>query len=99
MYPRIVSVKVVSHYVIELGFSDGSRGVVDLFPRIGDGRGVFAPHKDPAFFAQVRVDPEAGTIVWPNDTDLDPDVLYEAAHGLHTLTIDSDSAVEEDRGR
>jgi len=37
------------------------------------------------------VDPEAGTIVWPNDTDLDPDVLYEAAHGLHTLMIDSDA--------
>jgi hypothetical protein len=64
---------------------------VDLTSRIGDGRGVFAPHKDSAFFAQVRVDPESGTIVWPNDTDLDPDVLYEAAHGLDTLGVDSDA--------
>jgi hypothetical protein len=91
MYPDIVSVTVLAHYVVELTFADGTRGVVDLFPRIGDGRGVFAPHKDPAFFATVRVDPEAGTIVWPNDTDLDPDVLYEAAHGLHQLTADPDS--------
>jgi hypothetical protein len=91
MYPDIVSVKVLAHYVVELTFADGTRGVVDLTSRIGDGRGVFAPHKDPAFFAQVRVDPEAGTIVWPNDTDLDPDVLYEAAHGLHTLGVDSDT--------
>jgi hypothetical protein len=90
MYPRIVSVKVLGHYLLELGFEDGTRGTVDLTSRIGDGRGVFAPHKDSAFFAQVRVDPESGTIVWPNDTDLDPDVLYEAAHGLDTLGVDSD---------
>ncbi|WP_242647915.1 DUF2442 domain-containing protein [Candidatus Desulforudis audaxviator] len=32
--------------------------------------------KDPAFFRQVKVDPGAGTVVWPNGADLDPDVLY-----------------------
>ncbi|HET9276330.1 MAG TPA: DUF2442 domain-containing protein [Gemmatimonadales bacterium] len=55
---------------------------------------MFASHRDPAFFAQVRVDPESGTIAWPNDTDLDPDVLYEAAHGLHTLGVDSEPGSE-----
>jgi len=88
MYPDIIAVKVLRHYVLELSFEDGSSGVVDLGPRIGDGRGAFAPHRDAAFFAQVRVDPEAGTVVWPNGTDLDPDVLYEAAHGLHTLPVE-----------
>ena len=42
--------------------------------------GVFAPLQDPAYFARVSVDADAGTIVWPNGADLDPDVLYEAAH-------------------
>ncbi|MEK6575494.1 MAG: DUF2442 domain-containing protein [Chloroflexota bacterium] len=29
----------------------------------------------------MRVDPEIGTLVWPNDVDFDPDVLYsEATH-------------------
>jgi len=40
----------------------------------------FIPLKDPDFFSQVRVDPEAGTVVWPNGVDLDPDVLYHQAH-------------------
>jgi hypothetical protein len=30
---------------------------------------------DLAFFGSVQVDPELGTIVWPNGADIDPDVL------------------------
>lgn len=41
--------------------------------------GVFEPLRDPAYFAQVRVDPEAGTIVWPNGADIAPERLYEEA--------------------
>ena len=37
------------------------------------------PLQDPAYFRQVHVDPELGTVVWPNGYDLDPDVL----HGDH----------------
>ena len=36
---------------------------------------------DPAFFAQVRVDDDAGTIVWPNGVDLDPLVLHSRVTG------------------
>ena len=76
----IVAVRVLRAFVIELTFADGSIGQVDLAPVIEGKGGVFAALNDPKVFAQVRVDPESGTIVFPNGVDLDPDVLYAKAH-------------------
>ena len=78
MNPDIVAVEVSAHYVVRLTFADGSQGTVDLRPWISGRGGLFAPLQDPAYFEQVSVDREAGTIVWPNGADLDPDVLYGA---------------------
>jgi hypothetical protein len=44
---------------------------------------VFDALHDEAFFARVTIDPEAGTLAWPNGVDLDPDMLYEAASANH----------------
>jgi hypothetical protein len=82
MHPRITQVEVPGPFRVTLTFTDGSTDTVDLAPWIEGRRGVFAALQDPAFFAQVAVDAEAGTIVWPNGADLDPDVLFEAAHGV-----------------
>jgi len=46
---------------------------------------VFEPLRDPAYFAKLRVDPELGTVVWPNGADLDPDVLYGHVTGAPVL--------------
>ena len=81
MNPRIRSVRVTGPMLVALEFTDGTAGSVDLSTWIGGRAGVFAPLQDAAFFAQVSVDLEAGTIVWPNGVDLDPDMLYEAANG------------------
>ena len=48
--------------------------------------GVLAPLNDPAYFSQVAVDPEAGTIVWPNGIDLAPEPLYEQAKAHPLIT-------------
>ena len=80
MNPRISGVQVLGRYLVSLSFTDGSEGTVDLTPWIEGRTGVFSALQDPAFFSRVSVDPEAGTVVWPNGADLDPDVLYEAAH-------------------
>ena len=81
MHPRITRVRPGDPFRVTLTFADGSEGVVDLSPWIAGRRGVFAALQDPTVFARVTVDQEAGTIVWPNGADLDPDMLFEAAHG------------------
>lgn len=68
------SVKVLDGYQVRLRFRDGLEKTVDLRSRL-KGR-LFGPLKDPVRFRQVRVDPDAGTIVWPNGADICPDLLY-----------------------
>jgi hypothetical protein len=79
----VCDVEVLGHYRLRLTFSDGLVGDVDL-SHLREREGVFTALGDPAFFAQVGVDPEIGTITWPNGADLAPEVLYEraAAHPL-----------------
>lgn len=79
VHPRVTAVEVRAPFVVALWFTDGSEGVVDLAPWIRGRQGVFTELQDPAYFAKVMVDREAGTIVWPNGVDLDPDMLFEAA--------------------
>lgn len=57
-----------------LRFEDGTEGEVDLSNHRWTG--VFAPLKDPGYFAQVRVDPEERTAVWPNGADIAPETLH-----------------------
>lgn len=80
MHPRIVAVEAHKPYVVDLTFADGSTGRVDLASWIVGGPGLVEELNDPSFFARVSVDPEVGTIVWPNGVDVDPDLLYEEAH-------------------
>ncbi len=82
MFPRIVNVQYLQDYKLELTFSDGARGQIDFKKKIVGRGGVFQSLEDLIFFRQVRVDSEAGTIVWPNDVDFDPDVLYSEITGI-----------------
>ncbi len=77
----ITEARVLDAYRLELAFSDGVRGVVDLSRRIVGRGGVFRPLEEPEFFRQVRVDPDLGTIVWPNGADFCPDLLHGWARG------------------
>jgi len=72
--PRVVAVEPLEDSRLRLTFTDGLIREVDLS---GELWGPMAePLRDPDYFRQVRVDPELGTIVWPNGFDLDPDVLH-----------------------
>ena len=77
----VIAVKPVAGHVLELSFEDGLIARVDMDRVIGRFDGVFTPLLDPGYFAQVRVEQELGTIVWPNGADICPDVLYSHASG------------------
>ena len=72
---RVRSVEPLSGFRVRLGFTDGSSKEIDLEQYL---RGpVFEPiRKNVEVFRSVSVDHRAGTIVWPNGADIDPDVLY-----------------------
>jgi hypothetical protein len=80
MLKDVIEIRPVGGYRVHLRFEDGVHGELDL-GRLIRFRGVFAALKDEREFARVRVDPELGTITWPNGADLDPDVLYAELTG------------------
>ena len=81
MFPRINGVYHVRDYVLHLTFSNGEEVHLDLAARTVGRGGVFKSLEDVDYFAQVAVDPEVHTLVWPNGVDFDPDVLYSEATG------------------
>ena len=89
MLPNVVSVTQTGPYRLRLRFDDGAEGEIDI-QKLTTFDGVFEPLKDPGYFSQVRVDPEAGTIVWPNGADLDPLVLHSKVTG-NPITFDVQS--------
>jgi Protein of unknown function (DUF2442) len=75
--PVIVGVAVLRDQVLRLLFDDGTVGDVDFSAERWTG--VLEPLADRRYFAQVRIDWEAGTLSWPNGEDLAPEPLYEQA--------------------
>ncbi len=75
---RIRAVEHLGGHRLRLSFADGLTGDVDLTERfIGSVGPIFEPLQNVAYFAQVVVDEELGTIVWPNGADLAPDALHD----------------------
>jgi len=74
----VVEARYVSGYTLWLRFEDGTRGEIDLSEELNGP--VFEPLKDQAFFSKVYVNPDTGTIEWPNRADFAPEFLYEKVH-------------------
>ena len=72
---RIVSAKPLKAFRALLGFSDGTTREFDLELYLTEP--IFdSIRSSPEAFREISLDPELGTVVWPNGADLDPDVLY-----------------------
>jgi len=80
MLKDIVEARAVKDHRVYIRFEDGVEGEIDLRKLITF-EGVFQPLQNPAEVAKVRVEPDSGTVCWPNGADLDPDVLYAELTG------------------
>lgn len=70
---KVKKILYVEDYKVILEFEDGKLKIVDLKSEIWGP--VFEPLKDIEYFKQAEV--KGGTLVWPNETDFCPDVLYK----------------------
>jgi hypothetical protein len=83
--PLLTEAQPLYGYTVHVRFEDGTTADVDLSYLLDYG-GVFEPLRDPAYFAQLRTDAEAGTIIWPNNADIAPETLYARAQSRAAAT-------------
>lgn len=71
---KIISIKVLEDYILELQFHDGETKTINFQPLIGEGVSAALLNKD--YFKQVTID-NGGGIEWPNGFDFCPNYLKE----------------------
>ncbi len=76
--PLLTEAEPLDDHAVHVCFEDGTTADVDLSYLLDYG-GVFEPLRDPGYFARLRADSEAGTIVWPNGADIAPETLHAHA--------------------
>lgn len=70
---RVTDFQIVAPYTLRVKFDDGTSQTIDFLP-ILEGR-IYGPLRNLQLFNQVRIDPSAHTLVWPNEADFDPETL------------------------
>ena len=74
---RVTDVEALKEHRLRVSFNDGIVGEIDCTFLL---RGTLGESlRDPDYFRQARVDPEARTVVWPNGLDPAPELLHELA--------------------
>jgi hypothetical protein len=72
---RVTRFSIVGPYTLTVGFSDDTERHIDFEPVLQGP--LFGPLQELATFNAVRLDAEAGTLVWPNGADFDPATLHD----------------------
>jgi Protein of unknown function (DUF2442) len=72
---KVTGFDIVGDHVLRVRFDDQSSQVINFLPALGGD--LFSPLRDKCVFAQVRIDPECHTLVWPNGADFDPATLHD----------------------
>jgi hypothetical protein len=77
----VTEARVLDGFRLELVFSNGKQGVVDLKNRIAGKGGLYQALENVEFFRKASVNADLGTVVCPNGMDICPDLLYSLATG------------------
>ena len=72
---RVIEVRALADFRLEVGFADGTRGGVDMASFLSRDCGVFMPLRDAALFRRAYLN--EGAVTWPGDLDLAPDRMHE----------------------
>jgi hypothetical protein len=73
--PEVTAVEVCGKYSVRVTFDDGVTKQLNLESFLWGP--MFEHLLDPAEFARVTIDPDGGTIAWPNGADFAPETLYD----------------------
>jgi hypothetical protein len=70
---HVTSAQVITGHCLLLQFDDGTHGEVDLAAELTGP--IFEELLDSDKFNEAYLDPELGTVCWPNGADLAPEFL------------------------
>jgi hypothetical protein len=85
---HVSSFQKIAPFTLSIQFNDGTTQAIDFRPVL-EGE-LYGPLQDPTLFAQIRIDPEIHTLVWPNGADFDPAILHnwpESGPALKALAV------------
>jgi hypothetical protein len=74
MNNKVVEIKVLEDYNIQLKFNDNTTKTIDFTPFIG--KGISGDLKDKEYFNKVTIE-SGGGIEWPNGYDFCPNYLKD----------------------
>ncbi|MEI8341179.1 MAG: DUF2442 domain-containing protein [Verrucomicrobiota bacterium] len=72
---RVESFEQTGTYALRIRFNDGLSRQIDFSP-ILEGE-LFGALRDPSIFAQVALDSDVHTLVWPTGAVFDPTILHD----------------------
>jgi len=71
----VTGFEIVGPFTLKIEFDDDTFQTIDFAPVLAGE--LYNPLRELDFFNRVRLDPEAGNLVWPNGADFDPSELHD----------------------
>lgn len=81
---KVAAYRIVASFTLAVTFDDGLVREIDFQPVLAGP--LFGSLAELKMFNQVRLDPEAKTLVWPNGADFDPEALHNWPDYVEAIT-------------